>query len=139
MSAGGREAALVAVGGGIGSSLRYGLGLALAPWSGSLPVNYLLINVAGSFVIGVVLALTLDLGRISSDARLFWAVGVIGGFTTFSTFEAGVFDLLLRGHREAAVLYGVGSLVLGLLAAFAGLVGARIWWRERTSEGIRAG
>lgn len=126
-----REAALVALGGGIGASLRYLLSLAMAGWSGAIPVDYLVINVSGSFVIGIILALTVDLARMSGDGRLFWAVGVLGGFTTFSTFEAGVEDLFGRGHVAQAFAYGVGSLILGLVAAYAGLVTARLLWRSR--------
>ena len=126
-----RDGALVALGGGIGASVRYLLSLAMASWSSVVPVDYLVINVVGSFLIGIVLALTVDLGRMSGDGRLFWAVGVLGGFTTFSTFEAGVADLVGRGHAAAAFAYGAGSLVLGLTAAYAGMVTARAVWRTR--------
>lgn len=136
-----REAAVVAIGGGLGAVARFGLATLLAPWSAAVPFNYVVINVGGSFAIGVVLALTADLGRLGPGARLFWAVGVIGGFTTFSTFEAGIFELVLRHHILIALSYGAGSLAIGLAAAFAGLVMARLVWRERGRDrkAIRAG
>ena len=132
-----RESLLVGVGGGIGACFRYLLSLVMAPWSSAVPFDYLLINVLGSFAIGGVLALTFDLERLSGDGRLFWAVGVLGGFTTFSTFEGGVYDLLLRGHVATAAAYGIGSLVLGLSATYAGVTGARALWRERSDEATR--
>jgi fluoride exporter len=131
-----RDALLVALGGGLGASLRYAVALALAAWSGAIPVDYLVINVVGSFAIGVVLALTVELERLSARGRVFWAVGVIGGFTTFSTFEAGVYDLLARHHLVSGLAYAVGSLLLGLTATFAGLVAARALWRVRPRQRI---
>ena len=110
---------LVALGGALGSVARYGIGVAFGQqrW----PAATLGINVVGSFAFGVVL--TWGVARLSPDVRVGLAVGVLGGFTTFSTFshEAATLD------RRGATLYIVASVVLGVLAALAGRnVGNRI-------------
>lgn len=117
-----RNLLLVALGGAIGSVARFAIGEALAqsyadatrvfPWS------TLGINVAGSFVLGAVVALA---PNPLSAPRLLLGVGLCGGFTTYSTFSVETLALLERGAPARAALYVAASLALGLGAAAVGL------------------
>jgi CrcB protein len=110
----------VAVGGATGSVARYVLGLLLLRASSGFPVSTLLINVAGSFLIGL-LARLFDAPDHHQVLRVALTVGICGGFTTFSTFSAETVTLLQEGKAGRAALYVTVSLVLGVLATFAGL------------------
>lgn len=104
----------------MGSVLRYGLGAWVQGLAGpGFPWSTLVVNALGSFLIGVVLRLSLE-GALSGEARLFLAVGVLGGFTTFSTFSYETLALLQEGQVAKALLYAGGSLFLGLLLVFLG-------------------
>lgn len=114
----------IAVGGGIGSVLRYVVTLLVTQRAGpGFPWATLAINVAGSLAIGIIaeLSVTRALG-IGPVARLFLMTGILGGFTTFSTFSLDI--VTLAGERAAllACAYAGGSVVLGFAAAFAGIV-----------------
>jgi CrcB protein len=114
---------IVFLGGGIGSCLRAVLLVRLAPTGAAAPV--LLVNLLGAFVLGVVFVLAEEAGLLRVQARLFMAVGVLGGFTTFSTFGWGA-DLLLAQHDTVLALgYLAASVVGGATAIAAGLVGGR--------------
>jgi fluoride exporter len=118
-----RRAMIVFVGGGIGSCLRAVVLAWLSAWSTWLPV--LLVNLVGSFVIGLVVALADEAGLLRAETRLFVAVGVLGGFTTFSTFGWDVALLAGRGAGGLALAYMVASVVGGVAAAGAGVVAGR--------------
>ncbi len=115
-----RRPLIVFLGGGIGASLRALLLLWLAPWA---PV--LVANVLGAFVLGLVFVLADEAGLLRAETRLFLAVGVLGGFTTFSTFGWGADQLLARGAVGAALIYLGSSLVGGVVGVTAGLAMAR--------------
>ncbi len=110
----------IALGGAIGSVGRYWFGLWMLPLSRSLPLGTVLINIAGSFLIGFFGTLTLESGRypVSEPARLFVMVGICGGFTTFSSFSLQTLDLMRSGAWNRALL-NVGMSVLLCLAAVA--------------------
>ena len=112
----------VALGGALGSVGRYWLALWAVPWSRSLPLGTVGINVLGSFAIGFFGTLTLAGGRfpVSDTGRLFFMVGVCGGFTTFSSFSLQTLDLLRAGATGRALVNIVASVVLCLLAVAAG-------------------
>lgn len=108
---------VVGLGGALGAMLRYLITLLpMNPESG-FPIKTFLINIAGSFLIGIVAALA---AKNSLDARavLFWKVGICGGFTTFSSFALETEGLIARGSGAVAVLYVVLSVVIGVLAVF---------------------
>ena len=109
-----RRAVIVFVGGGIGSCLRAVMLAWLSAWSPWLPV--LLVNLVGSFLIGMVFALADEAGLLRAETRLFVAVGVLGGFTTFSTFGWGADLLAGRGAGAIALVYVVASVVGGAAA-----------------------
>ena len=122
----------VTVGSAIGGLLRYAITRWTAPISAGVPYGTVLINVAGSFVIGYFGALTLQSGRVASadNLRLFVMVGLCGGFTTFSSFSLQTFYLLQTGswgRALANVLLSV-ALCLGAVAAGHGL--AQHWVRR---------
>ena len=112
-----RNALAVALGGAAGSVLRYWMGLALLGVSKGIPVNTLVINVAGAFVLGVILA---AVPAAHTPTRLLLATGFCGGFTTFSTFSAEVVALAERGQAARAAGYATGSVVLGIAAVLGG-------------------
>ena len=89
----------VAFGGALGSVARFWVGLWLAPLSASIPVGTIVINVVGSFAISFFGTLTVAHGRFGAPelARIFFMVGICGGFTTFSSFSLQTLDLLRAG------------------------------------------
>ena len=118
---------LVGTGGFLGSVARYWLGGVVQRWGGAgFPWGTLAVNVLGSFVIGVVLSLSLERGVVSPPLRLFLAVGVCGGFTTMSTFSYETFALVAEGSMRAAAGNVVASLALCFAAVWAGLAAGRI-------------
>ena len=115
--------AAVAAGGGLGSVLRYVLGFAVTQRVGpGFPWGTLIINLTGSLIIGLVaeLSQTRALG-ISPAMRVFLMVGVLGGYTTFSTFSLDMVTLVGDRAMPLALIYGFGSVLGGFIAAFAGI------------------
>ncbi len=108
----------VMAGGALGSIARYGVGLAAArAWGQGFPWGTVLINIAGSFVIGHFASLSVR-ASLSDAARAFVMVGLCGGFTTFSAFSLQTIELLRAGYAGRALL-NVGASVLLCLAATA--------------------
>lgn len=120
--------AVVAVGGTAGTAAREALSL-LIPTVGGLPLAILSINVAGAFVLGLLLEALLRLGPDTGRrrlTRLAVGTGFCGGFTTYSTLAVGTAELLRGGAAGLAVAYAVGSVLLGAAASWAGvLAGSR--------------
>ena len=118
---------LIMAGGALGTLARYLISLAALPISGMLPMGTLIINIAGSFIIGLFGTLTLAHGRypVSEDVRLFVMIGVCGGFTTFSSFSLQTLDLMRGGAFGRAAVNVVASVVLCVAAVALGhLIGA---------------
>src|SRR5438445_12750629 len=115
---------LVAIGGAIGSALRYGTGVFVGTWwRDPFPLGTLLINIIGSLVMGLFVGLmTRLLPSWQNDARLFFAVGVLGGFTTFSSFSVDAITMIERGDVGLATLYILVSVVFAIPALYLGLV-----------------
>jgi fluoride exporter len=117
----------VAVGSAIGGVSRFLLGGYVQRTTGALfPVGTLLINVSGSLLIGFILRYGGDQASISSEARALLAIGFCGGYTTFSTFSYETIALIETGAIGRATLYVVLSVVLSLLATWAGMSIARV-------------
>jgi CrcB protein len=118
---------LVFVGGGVGSVARYLLATAVqrnAPEG--FPLGTFLVNLIGCFAIGVVGALGLERAALSPEARTFLMVGIIGGFTTFSSFAWETLGLLSVRDLARTALYVGGSVVLGLLGTVLGRALGRV-------------
>ncbi len=117
-----RYSVLIAVGGGLGSVLRFWVARWAAPVSGMLPLGIIGINVIGSLLIGFFGTLTLARGRFAlpEAARLFVMVGFCGGFTTFSSFSLQSLELLHGGGWLRALTNMVLSVLLGLAAVALG-------------------
>lgn len=117
-----KQVLLVAFSGAFGSVARYGAGLAAARLFGlAFPWGTLFVNVLGALLIGV---LTARVDALHPDVRLLIGVGVLGGFTTFSTFSLEAVRLG-QSNPSAAALYVASSLVLGLGACWLGLAMGR--------------
>ena len=120
-----KQLLLVGAGGAIGSVARYLAGIAVIRFAGAgFPFNTLLVNVVGSFIMGLLIAVLLKLDpqpALAADVRLFVAVGILGGFTTFSSFSADVAALWEREAHLACALYVLGSVALSIAAVFLGL------------------
>ena len=99
----------VALGGAIGATFRYGTGILLFPWTTWW------INLLGCFLAGVFFALSQKYPVLQNEARLFLMVGILGGFTTFSSFGLETFQLLRHGQSVLAFSYALSSLVLGVI------------------------
>ena len=119
---------LVALGGAIGSALRYLVSLASAWLFGAgFPWGTLAVNIAGSLAMGLVIGLAASKFQLTNELRVFIATGVLGGFTTFSAFSLDFSLLFERRDYGLAGLYLAGSVGLSILALFAGLYLVRAW------------
>ena len=112
---------LAGLGGFIGSAARYSIGIALVRTSAALtfPLATLLVNVLGSFLIGLLLAFPMRT-MLSDDARVLLVVGVLGGFTTFSSFSADTLQLWRDAGAARAGLNVFLNVAVCLLAVCAG-------------------
>ena len=117
---------LVFAGGGLGAMLRHWFnGIALSLWGTDYPWGTMAINVSGSLLMGVVVELAALKIGMSSQLRLFLATGILGGYTTFSTFSLETGLLHARGENALAIAYALGSVALGVGGIFVGMHGVR--------------
>ena len=113
---------IVFIGGGIGASLRHGFNLAFARLLGTeFPYATLFENVGGSIVMGVLIAWFAFRGGIPQHWQLFLTTGILGGYTTFSTFSLDTALLYERGEIGLAAAYVLLSVALSIGGLFAGL------------------
>lgn len=119
---------IVFIGAGIGGMLRHGANLVAARvlGTGSFPYGTLAINVAGSFVMGVVVEYWALRAGLPQHVRLFLTTGVLGGFTTFSAFSMETVLMYERGQDLAAIAYAFTSVMLAVAAFMLGLALIRI-------------
>lgn len=117
---------VIAAGGALGSLARYGLSLAVPHAAGEVPVATLLANVAGCLLIGVLMATITESSRPHRLLRPFFGIGLLGGFTTFSTYAVEV----LQSEPVLAVLYAAATVLLALAATAAGLIATRALLRR---------
>jgi len=110
----------VACGGAIGATIRYALGLLLAKPQVAFPWPTWWINITGCLLAGVFFALSQRYPILQQDARLFFMVGILGGYTTFSSFGLETFLLLKQGQAWIALAYVLSSVVVGLLCLMLG-------------------
>jgi CrcB protein len=124
--------AAIAAGGALGSLGRYGVARALPDEPGAFPWATFLVNVSGSLAMGVLFVWVLTMDRPHPWLRPFLGVGILGGWTTFSTYALESRALVASGHGGTAVAYALGSLLVGLGAVGAGVsLGERAFGRRR--------
>ncbi len=116
----------VALGGAIGSVARYLIGLIKLNETTFFPYKTLAINIVGSFLIGIIVALTMKKGDMNPNMVLFLKVGICGGFTTFSTFALESTNLLQSGRIGLAVVYILLSITASVTAIVIAQMGGRI-------------
>jgi CrcB protein len=112
---------MVMLGGAAGSLLRYVVGTAIltrAAWR--FPVGTVLINITGSFTIGLLMTLFTERVSLHPNWRLLLVVGFLGGYTTFSSFEWETLTLVHAGSRWLGLVNAAGSVVFGYLAVWLG-------------------
>ena len=118
---------LVASGGAIGSVARYLVGAGMARAFGvAFPYGTLAVNIIGGFLMGLFIELLARRFQGSPELRLFIAIGILGGFTTFSSFSLDVVVLWQRGEFGIALFYVLASVILSIGALFFGLWLARM-------------
>lgn len=118
-------ALVIAVGGAIGGALRYALNEAIPHGADGFPWATFLENVTGCLVLGALMVYLLDVWSPHRYARPFLAVGLLGGFTTFSAYTVETATLLRSGHAPTAFAYLGATIVAGLVATWAGIAVAR--------------
>lgn len=116
----------ISAGGALGSLARWGVG-ELVPWSGTdFPWATFIENVSGGFALGVLMVFVLDVWPPHRYVRPFLGVGLLGGYTTFSTYMLDARILLSEGQVLTAFAYLGGSLLAGLVAVWVGIASARL-------------
>ncbi len=114
---------LIAIGGALGSLARYLLSTAVLRATGALfPVGTFAVNVVGCFVFGAIAGAAEQRVQLTPELRLFLLVGVLGGFTTFSSYAFESFGLIRDGQFAAAAVNIVGQVAAGLVGLWAGYV-----------------
>ncbi len=125
--------AVVALGGAIGAVARYAASLRWPARDGGFPWTTFGINVVGCAVIGVFMVVVTDVWAAHRLVRPFSAPGVLGGFTTFSTYAVDIQKLIDAGHPRTALAYLAATLFAALAAVWLGVTAARrvLTWRQR--------
>lgn len=113
-------------GGALGTLARYYVSGWFADLGGPRPLGVFVVNVVGSFLIGLFLTLSEDRFLWPSELRVLVAIGLLGAFTTFSTLTWETLQLMEARDFVGALLNMVGSLIIGMLAVYGGVVAARL-------------
>jgi CrcB protein len=114
---------VVLAGAGLGGLARYAFGTwIMARSGGRFPLGTFVINISGSFLIGLLMTLLTERMQPHPNWRLFLVVGVLGGYTTFSSFEYETLQAVRDGERWMGLLYMAGSVVFGYAAVWLGAV-----------------
>lgn len=124
----GRAILAVGFGGVVGAQARYGVGVWVdGHWGMDFPLGTLLVNASGSVLLGVLLTVIAERERRGQGflLRLFVVTGILGGYTTFSTFSYEAIQLVRDGRVVPAVVYVVARLVMGIVGVMAGIALAR--------------
>lgn len=117
----------VALGGALGATARYGLGIWISgKWIHDFPLHTFIINIAGAFLLGLLNTLFIDKLTLTPETRLALTVGFLGAFTTFSTFGYETIMLIKAGNIFTAGIYTVSSIIIGFIGIFLGMGLARL-------------
>jgi fluoride exporter len=117
--------AVIALGGMLGATARFELAEALPTAPGRFPWATFWTNLSGSLVLGFLLVVLLERSARTRYLRPFLTTGILGAYTTMSTYLVETALLIKDGHAATGVVYGVGSILAGLALAYAGIVAAR--------------
>lgn len=117
---------VVGAGGALGAAARWWLNELWPTAPGSFPWSTFVENVSGSLVLGALMVFLLEVWRPLRYARPFLGVGVLGGFTTFSTYTSDTGALLRDGHQPMALVYLFATVALALLGCWSGIIVARV-------------
>lgn len=121
-----RKYILIGIGGILGSILRYWFrGVPIYHYHENVPLNTLIINITGSFILALILTIAFDVWEFNTDIRLGIATGFVGAYTTFSTLCKETVNLLYQGDYFSAVSYIAVSTMVGIAAVYFGVVVAR--------------
>ena len=118
--------ALAALGGAAGAVARYAVDRAAAQWLGATLLGTFAVNISGSFLLGMLVALADGRVGVSAEARALAAVGFLGSYTTFSTLTVASVRLAAEGDWQRAALNLGGSVAVGVAAAVGGIVAGRV-------------
>ena len=122
-----QQFAVVGIGGALGAMARYGVSLACLRAMPNFPLGTLVVNVIGCFALGLLMAWVDVRSEFPPTAKLFLGVGILGAFTTFSTFGVETIDLLREKETARALLSVLANVALGLAAVMAGRGVAKVW------------
>lgn len=120
-----RRYLIVGSGGAIGAIARYWVGGLFKTGMGGFPLGTFVINLSGSFILGLFLTLISEKYVVPAGWRLFFGTGFVGAYTTFSSFTNEVGALLQQGYWATGLFYASASLVSGMLSVGLGLISAR--------------
>jgi CrcB protein len=118
--------AVIAIGGMLGAAARFKVTEALPTKPGHFPWAIFWVNLSGSFLLGFLLVVLLERFPGARNTRLFLATGILGAYTTMSTFAVETALLVKDDHATTALLYGLGSLAAGIFLSYAGVAIARL-------------
>ena len=121
-----RTALAIMIAGSLGALTRYALQAVIEPRTGDLPWGTFVINISGSFLLGLIFTLTTERINVEPWLRTALTVGFLGAYTTFSTLAFETVRLIDGGQMLAALLNMAGSAVIGVLAVVAGIGVARM-------------
>lgn len=117
---------LIGVGGALGAVLRFMIkSINFHNYKGTIPLNTLIINLTGTFVLALISTIALEIIKVDDDIKLGITTGFIGAYTTFSTMCKETIGLINKGLYFSAILYIVLSSILGLCFAYFGVITAR--------------
>src|SRR4051812_45780053 len=117
---------VISAGGVLGATARHGLALALPHQPGQFPLATFVTNVSGCLLIGVLMVLITEVWAAHRLLRPFLGTGLLGGYTTFSTYSVDVQQLVAAGEARTALLYLAGTLIAALSAVYAGITLTRM-------------
>ena len=113
---------MIAIGGALGSMARYAaVGYITPMLNYRFPIGTFIVNIVGSFLIGVAYVVIVEKQLIPAEWRLFFITGILGGFTTFSSFSLEILQSWQEGHVLLSIFYATSSVILGLLFAYVGM------------------
>jgi fluoride exporter len=125
----------IAAGGVLGAEARFGLATLLPHRTGQFPWATFLTNVSGCLLIGALMVLVTEVWAAHPLLRPFLGVGVLGGFTTFSTYTVDIQQLVRAGAARTGLLYLAATLLAALAAVYTGIVLTRLVTRPRKPRG----